>query len=255
MLTVTNLEKQFTGSSGRVAVLNDVSFEIPAGAFFTLLGPSGCGKTTTLRCVAGLESPSGGSIEIGGKMVWSRPANGRVLEVPSNQRPIAMVFQSYAIWPHMTVFNNAAYPLRYGRKKIRDRKVVANKVEEILDRVGLGPHAQRMATDLSGGQQQRLALARALVDEPQLLLLDEPLSNLDAKLRVSLRAELKALQSQSGVTTLYVTHDQGEALAMSDLIAVMDGGQLVQIDSPYGLYTSPKSSLVAAFVAIIPTSE
>lgn len=242
-VVVDGLTKRFSASDEAAAV-DGISFEIRQGEFFTLLGPSGCGKTTTLRCVAGLEEPDAGRIVLGGRVVADIE---RGLVIPAHRRNIGMVFQSYAVWPHMTVFANVAFPLklqrpRLGRQEVRDRVQIA------LDAVRLDGLERRMATQLSGGQQQRLALARALVRRPGLLLLDEPLSNLDAKLRDEMRAELIRLKTQFGLTILYVTHDQSEALAMSSRIAVMDHGRIVQNDTPRNVYECPANAFVANFV-------
>ncbi|WP_284744693.1 ABC transporter ATP-binding protein [Amycolatopsis sp. RTGN1] len=245
-VTISGLEKRFTRkqSSEVSLAVDNVGFTVPRGDFFTLLGPSGCGKTTTLRCLAGLESADRGEILMNGKSVFSAEARR---DVPPEDRPIAMVPQSYGIWPHMKVFDNAAFPLRYGRKTC-SRTETRTRVLAMLEQVGLGEYADRWSTQLSGGQQQRLALARALLCEPEVLLLDEPLSNLDAKLRAQLRSELRSFQQKFGVTTLYVTHDQGEALAMSDTIVVMNKGRIEQIGSPGEIYDSPASRFVADFV-------
>ncbi|WP_344854843.1 ABC transporter ATP-binding protein [Amycolatopsis ultiminotia] len=245
-VTISGLEKRFTRrqSSEVSLAVDDVGFTVPRGSFFTLLGPSGCGKTTTLRCLAGLESADRGEISMNGKSVFSAQARR---DVAPEDRPIAMVPQSYGIWPHMKVYDNAAFPLRYGRKTC-SRAEARTRVHAMLDQVGLAEYADRWSTQLSGGQQQRLALARALLCEPEVLLLDEPLSNLDAKLRAQLRAELRSFQQKFGVTTLYVTHDQGEALAMSDTIVVMNRGRIEQIGSPAEIYDSPASRFVADFV-------
>jgi iron(III) transport system ATP-binding protein len=247
MLAVTDLVKTFSSAAaGRreVQAVRGVSFEVPAGSFFTILGPSGCGKSTILRCLAGLEKPDGGTIEIDGQPVFSSQHRRNV---PAAGRPIAMVFQSYAIWPHMSVFDNAAFPLRHGRRRA-PRSEVKPRVMDMLERVGLAPFAQAWATQLSGGQQQRLALARALLCEPKVLLLDEPLSNLDARLRVSLRAELKSFQRMFGVTTVYVTHDRSEALALSDAIAVMSDGRIQQLGDAETVYNRPANAFVANFL-------
>jgi iron(III) transport system ATP-binding protein len=244
MIHVSNLVKIFPDRKEKVFAVNDVSFTVEDGQFYTLLGPSGCGKTTTLRCIAGLEKPDGGDIEVGGVVVMSTQ---RRTYVPAHKRDIGMVFQSYAIWPHMTVFENAAFPLRVGQKKYSNDEV-KKKVLDALRTVELGGLEGRMATQLSGGQQQRLALARALVREPRVLLLDEPLSNLDAKLREQMRVELRELQRRVGITTLYVTHDQVEALTMSNVIAVMSKGQIVQEGPPRAIYSSPQSKFVADFI-------
>src|SRR5882724_10696477 len=237
-LIVSHLRKQFL--VGRPAV-DDVSFRIAAGEIVVLLGPSGCGKTTTLRCIAGLEQPTGGEISIGGEEV-AAPERG--LHVPPRLRNIGMVFQSYAVWPHMTVTQNVAYPLRH-RKVSRDQ--IEQKVTQVLDLVGLGEYAARPVTQLSGGQMQRVALARALVYEPRILLLDEPLSNLDAKLRLRLRDELRRIIKEAKVTALYVTHDQSEAVVLGDRIGVMENGKLMQMSAPVELYNKPANLFVANF--------
>ena len=246
MLTVTGLTKIFKGTkrSDAVTAIGDLNLELNQGEFLTLLGPIGCGKTTTLRCVAGLERADKGEISIGGRVMYSQASR---TNVPSNQRNIGMVFQSYAIWPHMDVFENVAFPLRVGKKSI-SKPDLQERVHRVLDIVGLAEIPNRYATNLSGGQQQRLAFARALVIEPDLLLLDEPLSNLDAKLRESLRFELKRLQRDQGITTLYVTHDQTEALSLSNRIAVMSEGKLMQVGKPFDIYLKPQGKFVADFV-------
>ena len=237
-LRVEGLRKVFP--TGRPAV-DGVSFGVAAGEIVVLLGPSGCGKSTTLRCVAGLEQPSAGTIEIGGALV-SAPERG-VLVAP-RRRNIGMVFQSYAVWPHMTVWQNVAYPLRTRRLP---RAETARKVEAVLALVGLSEYAQRPVTALSGGQMQRVALARSLVYEPQLLLLDEPLSNLDAKLRLRLRDDLRRIIKASGVTALYVTHDQAEAVVLGDRIGVMRDGKLLQLAPADEIYNRPVDLFVAHF--------
>jgi iron(III) transport system ATP-binding protein len=246
MLSVRGLTKiyanRFDAQAGGV---RDVSFDLPTGTFFTLLGPSGCGKTTTLRCIAGLERPDGGRIAVGDRVLFDQE---RGTAVPMNHRGIGMVFQSYAIWPHMTVFENIAFPLRVAKGRRYRREEIRTLVDGALETVGLGGYGGRPATRLSGGQQQRVALARAIVHRPQLLLLDEPLSNLDAALREEMRVELRRLQRQIGVTTIYVTHDQHEALAMSDRIAVMEHGRIVQMDEPREIYFRPASGFVASFI-------
>jgi iron(III) transport system ATP-binding protein len=245
MLTVKGLCTDYIGERGQaIRAANDVGFEVPPGKLFTLLGPSGCGKTTTLRSIAGLERPRLGEISVGDELVYS---SERGIFVPPNQRGLGMVFQSYAIWPHMTVFENAAFPLRVGRARY-PRQEIAARVGRVLQTVDLADMAQREATKLSGGQQQRLALARALVMEPRLLLLDEPLSNLDAKLRERMRFELKRLQRELGITTVYVTHDQSEALALSHSIAVMNQGRIEQIGAPREIYERPLNQFVADFI-------
>jgi len=227
-----------------VKAAQDVTFQVPEGKLFTLLGPSGCGKTTTLRSIAGLERPRVGEIAVKDRIVYS--SSKRVFVTP-NRRGFGMVFQSYAIWPHMTVFANAAFPLSVGGGKL-SRQEMRDKVMRVLAACQLDHLAEREATKLSGGQQQRLALARALVREPQLLLLDEPLSNLDAKLRERMRFELKRLQRELRITTVYVTHDQSEALALSHEIAVMNEGRIQQIGSARDIYERPQSAFVADFV-------
>jgi iron(III) transport system ATP-binding protein len=245
VLSVKSLHTDYAGANGQVVnAVRDVSFEVPDGEFFTLLGPSGCGKTTTLRSIAGLERPKAGTIDVGGRVVFS--SQDRIFVAP-NRRNFGMVFQSYAIWPHMNVFKNVSFPLEV-RKQRPSRKDIEQKVMRVLAAVQLAELVDRDATKLSGGQQQRLALARALVMEPQLLLLDEPLSNLDAKLREAMRFELKRMQRDLGLTTVYVTHDQSEALALSHEIAVMNEGRIVQIGSPRDIYDRPRNKFVADFV-------
>lgn len=242
MITVENLGKIFGSPGGPVAAVNQIGFSVKDGAFFTLLGPSGCGKTTTLRCLAGLEQPNTGEIVLGDEVVFS---STRRTFVPTHLRPIGMVFQSYAIWPHMTVFQNVAYPLTVRKMPAKE---IRRRVAEALDLVGLGHLADRSAPRLSGGQQQRVALARAVVARPKVLLLDEPLSNLDAKLRIQMRTELKELQKNLGVTSVYVTHDQQEAMAMSDAVAVMNEGRIVQTGSPEQIYLNPADRFTASFL-------
>jgi iron(III) transport system ATP-binding protein len=231
-----------------VLALDGVTFDVRPGELFTLLGPSGCGKTTTLRSIAGLERPDSGTISIGGEALFDA---SRGIRVPANSRNLGMVFQSYAIWPHMTVFKNVAFPLEVlPRRRRPGRAATEERVRKVLEAVELGDFAHRPATKLSGGQQQRLALARALVIEPRLMLLDEPLSNLDAKLRESMRFELKRMQRELGLTAIYVTHDQGEALAMSSRIAVMNAGRIVQIGKPREVYEHPNCRFVADFIGV-----
>ena len=246
MLKVTNLKKEFKSDQGEVAAVRGVTFEVAEGEFFTLLGPSGCGKTTTLRCIAGLETVDGGEICIGGKVVSS--AQDRTFE-PVHLRDIGMVFQSYAIWPHMRVFDNVAYPLKHGSGRISSDQI-KQRTLGALALVKLQEIENRPATDLSGGQQQRVALARALVREPKLLLLDEPLSNLDAKLREEMRLEIRELVKKLRISSVYVTHDQAEALSMSDRVAVMADGEIVQCGMPRDLYLLPETQFVAGFVGI-----
>ncbi len=267
MLKIDNLVKSFDGErqkrrrlrgqstngqsaeAARVFAVNDVSFEVKEGELFTLLGPSGCGKTTTLRSIAGLEKPDSGTIKVGDRVLFSRGAEQKQVNVPANQRELGMVFQSYAIWPHMTVFDNVAFPLQVKPRGQRpSRAEISERVLRVLETMELRKYAERQATKLSGGQQQRLALARAIVIEPALLLLDEPLSNLDAKLRESLRYELKRLQRELGITSVYVTHDQIEALALSTNIAVMKDGSIVQLGKPRDIYENPHNKFVAEFI-------
>lgn len=237
-IAVRSLLKSF----GDVVALHRIGFEVAEGEFVSLLGPSGCGKTTTLRCIAGLERGEEGTIQIGDRVVSDFGAN---LVAPPEQRDIGMVFQSYAIWPHMTVFRNVAYPLIARRVS---RAKIDQAVRETLKLVDMTEFIERPATNLSGGQQQRVALARALVAEPRVLLLDEPLSNLDAKLRDQMRVELRQIQQTLGVTAVYVTHDQAEAMALSDRVIVMNSGRIEQIGSPREIYQSPVTAFVAEFV-------
>lgn len=237
-LEVSDLHKQF--SVGRPAV-NGVSFAVPAGEIVVLLGPSGCGKTTTLRCVAGLEHPTGGCISIAGRVV-SQPARG--IAVAPRHRELGMVFQSYAVWPHMTVRQNVVYPLKH---RGIGRTEAAHRVDEVLALVGLSEYAERPVVALSGGQMQRVALARSIVYRPKLLLLDEPLSNLDAKLRVRLRDDLRRILKAAGMTALYVTHDQAEAVVLGDRIGVMRDGKLLQMGTPDEIYNRPADLFVANF--------
>ncbi|SCL28764.1 iron(III) transport system ATP-binding protein [Micromonospora rhizosphaerae] len=260
MLCVKNLVKTFDGERrrrsraagaepARVFAVNDISFDVPNGSLFTLLGPSGCGKTTTLRSIAGLERPDSGTIEVGGRVLFAGGSGAKTVNVPANERGLGMVFQSYAIWPHMSVFDNVAFPLQVKKRASRPgKKEIAERVMRVLQTMELADLADRQATKLSGGQQQRLALARALVIEPPLLLLDEPLSNLDAKLRESLRYELKRLQRELGITSVYVTHDQVEALVLSTSIAVMKGGNVMQLGRPREIYENPNCRFVAEFI-------
>jgi iron(III) transport system ATP-binding protein len=228
-------------SFGDFVAVNGIDLRVSEGEFVTLLGPSGCGKTTTLRMVAGLEQNTGGRISIGNEVV-SDAARG--LFVPSERRRLGMVFQSYAIWPHMTVFENVAYPLRVRRKSAAEIRDLVAKALHLVEMEGF---AERPAPALSGGQQQRVAIARALVFEPKVLLLDEPLSNLDAKLRLQMGDEFRSIQRRLGMTSLYVTHDQAEAMALSDRVVVMDRGRIQQIGAPEEIYRYPANRIVAAF--------
>ena len=236
-VTVENVTKRF----GAVRAVEGVSLSIADGRLLTLLGPSGCGKTTTLRMIAGLEQNDAGRITIGERVV-SDAAAGRFMA--PERREIGMVFQSYAIWPHMTVFANIAYPLQVRRLT---RTAVLERVGEVLQLMQMEHLAGRPATMLSGGQQQRVAIARALVFQPRVLLMDEPLSNLDAQLREQMRLEIRALQQRLGITTVYVTHDQEEAMVLSDEIAMMHEGKLLQVADPQTIYTRPANRTVAAF--------
>ena len=244
-LKVSNLVKKYDS----VLAVDNVSFEAERGEFLTLLGPSGCGKTTILRCIAGLERPDEGEISIGGKAMVSCQSG---LFVEPDQRGLGMVFQSYAIWPHLTVFQNVAYPL--GERGL-PKSEIKEKVRHILKMVKLLEMEDRSATKLSGGQQQRVALARALVYNPEVLLFDEPLSNLDAKLRVDMRNEIRTLQKELRITSIYVTHDQEEAFALSDRIIVMNQGQIEQIGDQAALYFKPRTRFVAEFIGETNTFE
>jgi iron(III) transport system ATP-binding protein len=253
VLRIANLKKTYETEKEGVQALRGISFEVPEGSFFTLLGPSGSGKSTALRCVAGLEHAQGGEIWIGQTCVFSAEKG---INVPPDERPIGMVFQSYAIWPHMTVFENIAFPLQYGARGRRiGREDIARRVRGALAKVQLSGYEDRPATQLSGGQQQRVALARAMVREPKLLLLDEPLSNLDAKLREEMRVELKEITQSLGITAFFVTHDQLEALAMSDRIGVIMNGEIIETGAPYEVYTNSTSRLVAGFLGVVNVIE
>ena len=242
MLNVNGLVKIYKTDYGDVQAIKGVSFEVADGEVVTLLGPSGCGKTTLLRCVAGLERPDGGEITISDQTVFDSSTN-----TATHNRPIAMVFQSYAIWPHMSVFDNVAYPLKVGKARF-SKEERRERVHAALELVRIPDLADRSATMLSGGQQQRVAVARALVREPQLLLLDEPLSNLDAKLREDMRLEFKELFQRQHLSALYVTHDLLEALVLSDRIVVMNTGVIAQVGSPRAVYQSPRDQHVADFM-------
>ena len=235
--------KNITKFYGNVQVIQEFSGVFNDREFITLLGPSGCGKTTMLRMIAGFEKPTNGEIKIGGKIV-SAPD----VFVPPNLRGIGMVFQSYAVWPHMNVFDNVAYPLKI--QKVR-KDEIKERVEKILDAVHLSPYSERMPNELSGGQQQRVALGRALIGNSGVLLLDEPLSNLDAKLREAMRFEIKEIQQRFGITVVYVTHDQTEAMAMSDRVIVFNQGIVQQADTPMNIYKNPANEFVADFVGKI----
>ncbi|MDH3582423.1 MAG: ABC transporter ATP-binding protein [Hyphomicrobiales bacterium] len=247
MLNVKGVCKRFHPAVGvTIDAVNTVSFDVPRGQFFTLLGPSGCGKTTILRMIAGLERPDEGTIALEDRQLF---CGSRAIDIPANRRNLGMVFQSYAIWPHMTVLENVAFPLLAQNRALRlSRSQITAKAEAALSTVDLTGFENRSPTTLSGGQQQRLALARAIVPEPDLVLLDEPLSNLDAKLRDRMRHELRRLQQETGLTMVYVTHDQAEALALSDAIAVMDRGRILQCGAPADIYSNPSCEIVARFI-------
>ena len=244
MIRIDNLHMSYHSAHESVVAARGVTLDIKQGQFYTLLGPSGCGKTTTLRCVAGLEEPDEGEIIVGDDLVFSSTRNAWV---PPFKRNIGMVFQSYAIWPHMSVFENVAFPLVNGDAKLPGAEI-RERVLRALALVKLEAYVDRPAPNLSGGQQQRLALARALVGEPRVLLLDEPLSNLDAKLREEMRVELRELVKRLNVTTLFVTHEQLEALTMSDVVAVMKDGNILQAGTPEEIYAQPRSVFVAQFI-------
>jgi iron(III) transport system ATP-binding protein len=229
---------------GPSTAIDNLDLTVADGEAVVLLGQSGCGKTSTMRCIAGLEEPASGSVRIGGDYVFN---SERGIDKPSHQRNIGMVFQSYAIWPHLTVFENVAFPLTMKKTSKADTR---QRVTETLKLVGLDHLADRGASLLSGGQMQRVALARSLVMQPSVLLLDEPLSNLDARLRDRLRIELRELQLELGLTSIYVTHDQDEALALADRIALMQQGRIVQIGTPREIYGSPRSASIADFLGV-----
>lgn len=233
---VSDLLKRF----GDFTAVDQICFSIRHNEFFSLLGPSGCGKSTTLRCIAGLEDPDGGLIEIGGRRVFDADTN-----IPPNKRLLGMVFQNYAIWPHMTVYENISYPLRIAKK---DSSEIQKTVTRVMETLGIGTLGHRKPHELSGGQQQRVALGRSLAMEPNLLLLDEPLSNLDAKLREEMRVELKTIQERTGTPILYVTHDQLEAMALSDRIAIMKDGKILQCADPLTIYNNPVDRFVFNFI-------
>jgi iron(III) transport system ATP-binding protein len=237
-VVVRGLRKRF----GDHVAADDIDLDVPAGGMLVLLGPSGCGKTTTMRCIAGLETPDAGTVEVGGRVVFDVASR---INMPVNRRRIGMVFQSYAIWPHMTVFENVGFPLQMERVPGTE---IRRRVLEMLGLVGLEGLADRGASALSGGQMQRVALARSLVMQPTLLLFDEPLSNVDARLRDQLRVLLRELQMRLGITGVYVTHDQSEAFAIADQVAVMAHGHIRQITDPVNLYRAPATSEIAKFI-------
>ncbi|HPU68974.1 MAG TPA: ABC transporter ATP-binding protein [Acetomicrobium flavidum] len=235
-ICLKHLTKIFNSGEAAFKAVDDVNLQINAGELVTLLGPSGCGKTTILRMIAGFETPTEGQVFIGKHDVTS---------IAANKRNIGFVFQNYALFPHMTVFDNIAYGLKI--RKLPTGEIV-RRVAEALETVSLGGIEDRFPNQLSGGEQQRVALARVLVINPQVLLMDEPLSNLDAKLRIYMRSEIRSLQKRLGITCVYVTHDQKEALALADRIAVLNGGKVEQIATPFELYTNPTSLFVADFI-------
>ncbi|MGZ3604752.1 MAG: ABC transporter ATP-binding protein, partial [Thermodesulfobacteriota bacterium] len=241
-IRIKDLNKNYFSQSKTIPALSNVDLTIPANQIFTLLGPSGCGKTTLLRCIVGLEIPDSGEIAIGDKVVWSKD---REIFIPPEKRGLSMVFQTYAIWPHMNVFDNVAYPLQL---RNQPKEEIKRKVENTLRFVQLEGFENRPATKLSGGQQQRVALARALAPEPKVILFDEPLSNLDAKLREETRKELRSFLTNLKITAVYVTHDRIEALSLSDSIAVMKEGRIVEIGTPKEIYFGSKQRFVADFV-------
>ena len=241
-IRIQGVSKRYVSEGKTITALDDVDLTIPANRIFTLLGPSGCGKTTLLRCIVGLETPDSGEIRIGGELVWSREKN---IAVPPEKRGLGMVFQTYAIWPHMNVFDNVAYPLQVRNLPADD---IRRMVEKTLRFVQLEGFGNRPATKLSGGQQQRVALARALVAEPKVILFDEPLSNLDAKLREETRKELRAFLGALKITAVYVTHDRVEALALSDTIAVMREGRIIEVGTPRKIYFDADHRFVADFI-------
>ncbi len=240
IVTIDGLWKRF----GEETAVSDFNLSVAEGEFVTLLGPSGCGKTTTLRCIVGLEKPDAGTIRIGDRIVSSAKEE---LHLNPEDRDIGMVFQSYAVWPHMTVFDNVAYGLRVRRASSGELR---KRTMETLELVGLDHLASRYATKLSGGQRQRVALARAIAYQPKVVLFDEPLSNLDAKLREQMRVEIVRMQREVGITSIFVTHDQSEALVMSDRIVVMDKAVIQQVGDPHTVYTRPANAFVANFIGV-----
>lgn len=247
MISIRGLTKQFAVSGGSVAAIKGLDLEVAEGEFFVIVGASGSGKTTLLRCVAGLEFPNKGAIRIADQLVSS---DDPPTWIPSQQRRLGMVFQSYAVWPHLTVQENVALPLAEGAQRVA-RSEVASRVREALHMVQLEELADRSATLLSGGQQQRVALARAIAVNPRILLMDEPLSNLDARLREEVRGKIRELAKQLGSTVLYVTHDQVEAMAIADKIALMQLGEILQTGMPMELYSNPKRPEVAEFFGLV----
>jgi multiple sugar transport system ATP-binding protein len=235
-LSIRNLTKRY----GNLTALENFSLEIHSGQFMVLLGPSGCGKTTVLRCIAGLTGITGGEIYIGDELVN---------KLPPKDRDVAMVFQNYSLYPHMNVYENIAFPLKMRKT---ERNQIKERVQNIANLLNIGNLLNRKPKEISGGQMQRVALGRALVREPKIFLMDEPLSNLDAKLRTDMRVEIKKLQKKVGITTLYITHDQIEAMSMADNIGIMDAGKLLQLDTPQKVYNEPANQFVAGFIGIPP---
>lgn len=235
-LSIRNLTKKY----GNVTALENFTLEISSGEFMVLLGPSGCGKTTVLRCVAGLTDITSGEIYIGGQLVN---------KLPPKDRDVAMVFQNYSLYPHMNVFDNIAFPLKMRKT---EKNQINERVQKIAALLGISNLLNRRPREISGGQMQRVALGRALVREPKIFLMDEPLSNLDAKLRIEMRVEIKKLQKKVGITTLYITHDQAEAMSMADNVGVMDAGKMLQLDSPQEVYNEPANQFVASFIGVPP---
>lgn len=244
MIRIDRLRKEFAVKHGVFAALPSIDLNVEKGEFFVLLGPSGSGKSTLLRCVAGIDVPQGGEIYLGGKLIYSSAGN---VFVRPEDRGLGMVFQSYAVWPHMTVYQNVALPLTHGAKRL-PKGQVRDRVMHALSLVQMERYADRPVPHLSGGQQQRVALARSLAVEPVVLLMDEPLSNLDARLREEVRHQILTVTKMVGVTVLYVTHDQSEALALGDKIAVMDAGQIIQVGEPNTLFSKPATPMVAEFL-------
>jgi multiple sugar transport system ATP-binding protein len=240
-LRLESLRKEFGGETAPIIAIDNLNLEIEDGEFIVLVGPSGCGKSTTLRCIAGLEEPTSGRLML---------ANQDITEQTPSNRDIAMVFQNYALYPHMTAFGNIAFGLKMGTNLSDDE--IRRRVEEAADFLEISDLLDKHPSELSGGQQQRVALGRAIVREPEVFLLDEPLSNLDAKLRATMRAELQELQNELNVTTLYVTHDQTEAMTMGDRIAILNGGELQQFDTPLACYHHPNNQFVAGFIVSPP---
>lgn len=245
-LRLINLSKIFYSIRGKIKAVNNVNLEIQAGEFFVILGPSGCGKSTLLNLIAGLEKPTSGEIYFGKNLIASKEKN---VFIPPKDRNIAMVFQNYALYPHLSVFENIAFPLKIQKM---DKDKIKKEVEKVAEMLNIKDLLTARPAELSGGQKQRVAIARALVRKPSVFLLDEPLSNLDAQLRISARAEIKSLQKELGITTIYVTHDQVEAMSLGKRIAVMRDGKIEQVGTPEELYKNPKNIFIAQFIGRIP---